>query len=273
MMTMRKPTGGVDVRLETRPSGIIARVTLDNERKLNTLNTPLMIQFVEEMKSLARKEELRAVVLTGAGARAFIGGADIEEMAELDPVTARRFITRLHECCDILRVLPVPVLARIEGFALGAGMEVAAACDLRIASETARFGMPEVKLGIPSVVEAALLPMLVGWGRTRQILLLGEIFTAAQARDWGFVERFVPAQELDAAVEEWLEALLACGPQAIRLQKRLISEWESQSPTEAVQAGIEAFCAAWQSPEPKLAMASFLAAKAARKRGGDRAKA
>jgi 1,4-dihydroxy-2-naphthoyl-CoA synthase len=176
MMTMRKPTGGVDVRLETRPSGIIARVTLDNERKLNTLNTPLMIQFVEEMKSLARKEELRAVVLTGAGARAFIGGADIEEMAELDPVTARRFITRLHECCDILRVLPVPVLARIEGFALGAGMEVAAACDLRIASETARFGMPEVKLGIPSVVEAALLPMLVGWGRTRQILLLGEIF-------------------------------------------------------------------------------------------------
>jgi enoyl-CoA hydratase len=266
MMTMRKPTGGVDVRLETRPSGIIARVTLDNESKLNTLNTPLMIQFVEEMKSLARKEELRAVVLRGAGTRAFIGGADIDEMAELDPVTARQFITRLHECCDILRVLPVPVLARIEGFALGAGMEVAAACDLRIASETARFGMPEVKLGIPSVVEAALLPMLVGWGRTRQILLLGEIFTAAEAGNWGFVERVVPAEALDAAVEEWLETLLARGPLAIRLQKQLIRDWESRSPSEAVQAGIEAFCAAWQSPEPKLAMRSFLAAKAARKR-------
>jgi enoyl-CoA hydratase len=262
----RKPTGGVDVRLEERSGRVIARVTLDNESKLNTLDTPLMSRFVEEMKSLARREELRAVVLTGAGTRAFIGGADIEEMAALDPVSAREFISRVHECCDVLRLLPIPVLARIEGYALGAGMEIAAACDLRIASRTARFGMPEVRLGIPSVVEAALLPMLVGWGRARQILLLGEIFTAAQAQDWGFVERVVPAKELDAVVDEWLDALLACGPRAIRLQKRLILDWESQSPRDAVQAGIEAFCEAWRSEEPKLAMRNFLAEKAARKR-------
>jgi enoyl-CoA hydratase/carnithine racemase len=216
---MRQPAGDVDVRFETRPGGIVARATLRNESRLNTLNTSLMARFIEKMKSLAGEKRLRAVVLTGADKRAFIGGADIEEMAELDPVTARGFISRVHECCNVLRALPVPVLARIEGFALGAGMEIAAACDLRIASKTARFGMPEVRLGIPSVVEAALLPMLVGWGRTRRILLLGEMFTAAQAQDWGFVERVAPSKELDAAVEEWLEALLACGPQAIRLQK------------------------------------------------------
>jgi len=167
-----------------------------------------------------------------------------------------------------LRLLTVPVLARISGYALGAGVEIAASCDLRLAAESARFGMPEVKLGIPSVVEAALLPMLIGWGRTRQILLLGEIFTAAEARDWGFVQRVVPDGELDGAIEEWLAALLACGPQAIRLQKRLILDWEKLAPSAAVDAGIEAFVTAWRSPEPKLAMESFLAAKAARKRAG-----
>jgi enoyl-CoA hydratase/carnithine racemase len=258
-------TGDVSVRLEARAGGSVARVTIDNQRQLNTLNTPLMMAFIEDMKALGALGELRAVVLTGAGTRAFIGGADIREIAALDATTARAFIGRVHECCEVLRALPVPVIARMEGYALGAGMEVAAACDLRIASQSAVFGMPEVKLGIPSVVEAALLPMLIGWGRTRQLLLLGETFTAAEAQDWGFVERMVPADALDDALEEWLEALLACGPQAIRLQKRLIRDWESLSPAAAVEAGIEAFVAAWRSDEPKLAMREFLAARAARK--------
>ena len=165
---MREGGGSVEVRLEERPGGLIARVTIDNQAKLNTLNSGLMRRFVEALRTLAANAQLRAVVLTGAGERAFIGGADIEEMAKLSPDTARAFITRIHDCCEALRLLPVPVLARIGGYALGAGMEIAAACDLRLASESARFGMPEVKLGIPSVVEAALLPMLIGWGRTRQ---------------------------------------------------------------------------------------------------------
>ena len=161
---MSPPGGSVEVRLEERPGGVIARITIDNQGKLNTLNSGLMAYFVEALRALAGNERLRAVVLTGAGERAFIGGADIEEMAKLDPGRARAFITRVHECCHALRLLAAPVLARISGFALGAGMEIAAACDLRIASASARFGMPEVKLGIPSVVEAALLPMLIGWG-------------------------------------------------------------------------------------------------------------
>lgn len=267
---MREGGGSVGVALEERPGGLIAWVTIEHEAKLNTLNSGLMSRFVEALKTLAENAQLRAVVLTGAGERAFIGGADIEEMAKLDPDTARAFITRIHECCEALRLLPVPVLARIQGYALGAGMEIAAACDLRLAAESARFGMPEVRLGIPSVVEAALLPMLIGWGRTRQILLLGEIFTAEEARDWGFVERVVSGHELDGAMEEWLEALLACGPQAIRLQKRLILDWEKLAPSAAVEAGIEAFVEAWRSPEPKLAMESFLAAKTARKRATGR---
>jgi enoyl-CoA hydratase len=121
--------------------------------------------------------------------------------------------------------------------------------------------MPEVKLGIPSVVEAALLPMLIGWGRTRQILLLGEIFPAAKAEEWGFIERSVPAGELDSAVDEWLGMLLAAGPRAVRLQKALIRCWEDLPIRAAVDAGAGAFVEAWRTDEPRIAMKSFLDAK------------
>lgn len=254
------------VRRDQRDGGWIATVTIDNPRKLNTLNSALMVEFVAAIENLAEDATLRAVVLAGAGDKAFIGGADIDEMAALDAVTARAFITRVHRCAKALRELPVPVIGRIQGFALGAGLEIAAACDLRVAAETARFGMPEVKLGIPSVVEAALLPALVGWGRTRQMLLLGETFTAAEAAEWGFVERVVPAAGLDAAVEGWIAALLAAAPRAVRLQKKLIRAWEDLLPSAAVEAGIDAFAATWDSDEPRQEMTKFLAARAARRR-------
>jgi enoyl-CoA hydratase len=257
----------VVVRRDDREGGRIATVTIDNRRKLNTLNSGLMAEFVAAIDGLAGDDALRAVVLTGACDKAFIGGADIDEMAALDAATARDFITRIHRCCNVLRDLPVPVIGRIQGFALGAGLEIAAACDLRVAAETAQFGMPEVKLGIPSVVEAALLPMLVGWGRTREMLLLGEMFTAVEAAEWGLVERVVPAAGLDAAVESWVAALLAAAPRAVRLQKKLIRAWEDLPLRAAVGAGIDAFAAAWESDEPRQEMTKFLAARAARRRG------
>jgi len=197
-------------------------------------------------------------VLRGAGDKAFIGGADIRAMATLDPAGARIFITDLHRACDALRRLPVPVIARIEGYALGAGLEVAASCDLRIAAESAKFGMPEVKVGIPSVIEAALLPQLIGWGRTRRLLYTGETINSETAERWGLVERVVPTAELDAAVEEWIAAILAAGPRAIQLQKSLMNEWEELGPREAIQRGIDAFAKAYDNEEPKERMARFL---------------
>jgi len=248
----------VDVRIETGDSGShVARVTIDNQRKLNTLNSSLMDDFVRAIEELAGDDELRAVVVTGAGDKAFIGGADIVEMSQLDAATCEAFITRLHRCCDALRELPVPVIARIQGYALGGGLEIAAACDLRIAADTAVFGMPEVKLGIPSVIEAALLPALVGWGRAREILLLGENFSAADAEKWGLVEKLVPRAELDAAVERCIAAILQTGPRAIRLQKKLIREWEDLPMREAIQAGIRSFSEAWATDEPSRRMQEF----------------
>jgi enoyl-CoA hydratase/carnithine racemase len=185
-----------------------------------------------------------------------------------DDHAGRAFITRVQACCHAVRSIPVPTIARINGFTFGAGLEMAAACDLRVASDNALFGMPEVKLGIPSVVEAALLPMLVGWGRTRQMLLLGENFNAQTAKEWGFLERIVAPASLDAAVEEWVSQLLTCTPRAVRLQKRLIRSWEDLPLRAAVQAGIDCFATAFETEEPVIAMRHFLAGQARRKTGG-----
>jgi len=265
---MEQPSGRqIEVRLDERPQGLVATVVIENARRLNTLNSALMAEFIDAMAALAENGALRALVLTGAGDKAFIGGADIKEMAAIrGGEAARSFITRVHGCCDAVRSIPVPTIARIQGFTFGAGLEIAASCDLRVAAETALFGMPEVKLGIPSVVEAALLPMLVGWGRTRQMLLLGESFSAREAQEWNLVERVTPAERLDGAVEAWVGQALDAMPGAVRLQKALIRSWEDLPLRAAVQAGIDAFAAAYGTGEPEAAMAQFLAAQAARKR-------
>lgn len=251
-----------EVRIEIREApgvGRVAHITLANEAKLNTLNPPLMREFAARMAALAADASLHAAVLTGAGPKAFVGGADIGAMAAIeDPAGAADFIALVHGCCRAVRECPVPVIARINGWTLGAGLELAAACDLRLAAETARFGMPEVRVGIPSVVEAALLPGLIGWGRTRRLLLLGETIEAPEALAWGLVERVVPAAGLDAAVAEWLALLGAAGRQALRRQKALIRQWEGLPMAEAIAAGIPAFAAAWEGEEPRRMLGAFL---------------
>jgi len=265
-------TGSADrkitLRRDERPQGVVAYLTIDNALQLNAMNSALMGAFVETMTELAADEGLRAVVLAGAGPKSFIVGADIDEMAGLESTAAAKaFITSLHRCCEAIRSHPVPVIARIQGYCFGGGLELAACCDVRIAADAAMFGMQEVKLGIPSVIEAALLPTLVGWGRAREIMLLGETFTAAEALAWGLVERVVPAAELDDAVEAWVGKLLTSKPGAVRSQKRLMRQWEDMPLSAAVQAGIGAFVEAYATAEPKAAMREFLAAKRARKRG------
>lgn len=248
--------GTFDVRVDEQG---VAFCTIDHRAKLNTLNVALMQRIIAALTSLGDRTGLRCVVLTGAGDRAFIGGADIREMAALrDPIEAERFIRSVHGVCDAVRRIPVPVIARIDGYCLGAGLEFAAACDLRIASSRSQFAMPEVRVGIPSVVEAALLPGLIGWGRTRRLLLLGETVAAETMLDWGFLERVVTAGELDEATEAWVECVLLGGPEAIRRQKALIAAWEGLPLGAAIAAGIPAFGSAFTTDEPARLMRGFL---------------
>ena len=255
-------------REERAEGGALVRFTIDNAAKLNTLNRALMREILEAADQLAADPDLRLVVVTGGGERAFIGGADLNEIAQLDRDTARDFISLVHACCDAFRRLPVPAIARIDGYTLGAGLELAAACDLRVASRRAVFGMPEVRVGIPSVVEAALLPQLIGYGRTRRLLLTGVTIDAEEALAWGLVDAIAPPDRLDAVVERFVAAILASGPNAIRLQKRLIREWEDLSATAGVARGVDTFVEAFDTDEAGRLAGARLAEMRARRGNG-----
>jgi enoyl-CoA hydratase len=253
---------GVHVKISEDGGPRIAAVVVDNQKKLNCLGTPRVVALREIFERLAQDDRLRAVVLTGAGDRAFIGGADLDELGGLCADSARLYITRLHKACRAIRDCPVPVIARVNGFCLGAGLEVAASADMRVASRNAVFGMPEVHMGLPSVIEAALLPGLIGWGRTREILLTGETFGADAALSMGFVQKVVPPSELDMAVTHWIELIARATPAAVRSQKALMNRWERVSVEEGVMAGIDALSDAYKTGEPQAAIGAFFAAKA-----------
>ena len=172
----------------------------------------------------------------------------------------------MHRCCDAFRRLPVPVIARIDGYALGAGLELACACDLRVASERSVFGMPEVRIGIPSVVEAALLPKLIGQGRARRLLLTGETIGAAEALAWGLVDVVVPPMSSTRRSSSSSGRSSRAGPRAIRLQKSLILDWEELPTAAAVERGIDCFVSAFDTDEPARMASAMLAELRARRR-------
>ncbi len=253
----------VHVKTSERKGGAVATITVDNERRLNCVGTATVVALREAFERIGRDQQLRAVVLTGAGERAFIGGADLNELGGCCADSGRLYITRLHKACKAIRDCPVPVIARVNGFCLGAGLEIAASADMRVAADTAVLGMPEVHMGLPSVIEAALLPGLIGWGKTREILLTGETFGAAEAKAMGFVQKVVAPAALDDAVEHWLALIFRGTPAAIRSQKALMNRWERVSVEEGIYAGIDALSDAYKTGEPQAAITAFFAAKKA----------
>jgi enoyl-CoA hydratase len=225
---------------------------------LNILGTPVIERLTNLLDELAPRPGLRVLVLRGTGDRAFSAGADIHEMAGLEPGSARAFIRRLAGLCEALRTVPVPVVARIPGWCLGGALEVAMSCDLRISSTEGRFAMPEVEVGIPSVIHAALMPRLIGSARARRLILTGETVDAGTALDWGLVDQVVEAAELDAAVQRTAERLAGFGPTVLRQQKRLLRDWERLGLAEAIEGSVAEFGAAFDTGEPQSRMQRFL---------------
>ena len=239
----------------------VVTLTIARSGKLNLISSSVTKALIEGLKRLGQDSSVRVLVLTGDGDRAFIGGADVKEMATLNPKTAKIFISSLHELCEAIRVFPVPVIARIQGWCLGGGLEVAAACDIRVAASTAQFGMPEVRMGIPSVIHAALLPRLIGSGRARWLMLTANLIDTSRALEWGLVDGIAESQQLDAEVERVLAALLACGPQVMRSQKRLLNTWDDVPLSEGVKVSIKEFGNAFRGEEPYYFMSEFLTRK------------
>jgi enoyl-CoA hydratase/carnithine racemase len=242
----------------TRDSRGVVHVTICNAGRLNILSSPVTDAMRDGLRHLAADRSIRMVVLRGQSEKSLIGGADIKEMAKLDQTSAEAFISRLRDLCEAVRNFPAPVIARMPGWCLGGGLEVAAACDFRIAAHDAHFGMPEVRVGIPSVIHAALLPRLIGWGRARWLVMTAENIDAPTALAWGLVDKVAAPGELDVAVEHTIETLLACGPEALRSQKALLRQWEELPLTESVNLSVKVFGESFLTDEPTRLMQEFV---------------
>jgi enoyl-CoA hydratase/carnithine racemase len=238
----------------------IATITFCGAARHNAVGVPTyeaLIRIGEELRTNAR---LRLVIVTGEGDKAFIGGGDIADMAAFTPVRSRASGTKMFQSNHVFRILPVPSIARINGYCLGAGMETAAACDMRVACDDARFGMPEVRLGMPSVAQTTLFAGLVGAGRAREICYRGHIFDAQAAYAMGFLNRVVPRDKLDSeGMQPIIDDILAAEPQAIRAQKRLLEGWIDQGVGAGTIASIDAFSAAYHTPAPQRRLQDYLA--------------
>ncbi len=238
------------------PNGV-ATLQLRNAKSLNILGANAMLDLTAALSAIGADPAVRVLVFRGTGEKAFIGGADIHEMSALSPDQARAFISQLKDLCEALRTLGVPVIARISGWCLGAGLEVAAACDLRLSSLDARYGMPEVHVGIPSVIHAALLPRLIGASRAAWMLMTGDPIDARTALDWGLVHALHDSANLDQAVDALAGKLLRLGPAALRQQKRLMASWQELPLREAIEASVFEFGQAFLTGEPKHYMDQF----------------
>jgi enoyl-CoA hydratase len=247
-----------------RRAGRVGRITLNRPERLNVLGSELIQAATASFAELGSDETLSVIVLDGAG-RAFSAGADVRELRDFKPDQARDFISHLHGLFATIRGLDQVVVAVVHGPALGAGCELAAACDLRVAAATATFGMPEVRVGLPSVIEAALLVPLIGLSRAAEWVYTGDVVSAAEAERQGFVNRLVPEEALAAALE--LAGRLATySRHALRLQKALVRRWYyDETLDRAVKLGIDAFVAAYRdSDDPREAMTAFLERRAPR---------
>ncbi|MEM7745361.1 MAG: enoyl-CoA hydratase-related protein [Pseudomonadota bacterium] len=247
--------GTVRLEIEASTHGPLAHLTLDHPERRNAMGPAVIASLKNRAGEIAARNDIRAVTLRGQGAL-FAAGANVKVMARLDPTGARAFITSLHEAIDAVRRLPVPVIAVLQGHCYGAAMELAAACDLRIADTTLIAGMPEVRVGLPSVIEACLLPRLIGWGKTSELLLTGRDVVGEENRQISFVERMSDPASLERDLADWLDQILACEPAAIRAQKQVLLGWQPDD-RAGIPASIDAFEATFKTGAPARALARF----------------
>ena len=205
-----------DIRV--KKEGRIATITVDRPNVLNASRHETMLEIDRALNDIEADENVRVIVLTGAGEKAFISGGDISVMAS-DPLWADK-APKGQEVCTRIEFFPKPVIARINGVALGAGIEIAMCCDIRIAAETAIMGQPELRLGIiPGYGATQRLPRLVGIGKAKELILMDVRIGAPEALRIGLVNQVVPLSELDSAVTQAAEKLLGMGPVALHMAK------------------------------------------------------
>jgi enoyl-CoA hydratase len=246
----------------------IATVTLNRPEKLNALNNEVLQELERIFADLEQDPEVGVVILTGAGEKAFVAGADIAELKTLDTAGARVQALRGQAVFQRIESLPKPVIAAVNGFALGGGCELALACHIRIASETARFGLPEVSLGIiPGYGGTQRLARLVGKGVALDLILSGEMAPAADALRMGLVSRVVPAADLQATALKLAKTILSRGPLALRSALAAVHEGLEMPQEQGLQYEAALFGLLAATQDMQEGMGAFLEKRAAAFKG------
>ncbi len=246
----------------------IAFLTVNRPEKLNALNRETMGELEQAFKSFRDDPNVKAVILTGAGDKAFVAGADIEEISELNRDSGVRFSLKGHEVLTLIETLPKLVIAAVNGFALGGGCELAMACHVRLASENARFGQPEVKLGIiPGYGGTVRLPRLVGKGKAMRMVLSGCMVSAKDAKCFGLVDEVYPQEELLVRAEELAKTVISMAPFAVASAIRSINEGLELGLNEAKRREAELFGETCATEDMKEGTKAFMEKRSANFKG------
>lgn len=237
----------------------VAILKVDRPKVLNALNRATLLEIQSALQELAQREDVRALIVTGEGEKAFIAGADVAEMADMTPREALEFARLGHQTLRMLEEFPWPVIAAVNGYALGGGLEVALACDLILASEGARIGLPEVTLGIfPGFGGTQRLPRLIGKARALEVILTGEMIDAQKAFQMGIVNRVCPQGELLQEAKKVARRIASNGPVAVRMAKKVVREGLQTNLRLAEELEVEAWANIFATEDQKEGMKAFL---------------
>lgn len=245
------------ITVENREATAI--VTVNRPDKLNALNAETVSELQRALQQVAADDSIRAVILTGAGEKSFVAGADIAELAKMSPLSGIQVSRQGQGAFRFLETMRKPVIAAVNGFALGGGLELALACHFRIASENAKFGLPEVKLGIiPGYGGTIRLPRVVGRGRALELILTGEMIDAQEAYRIGLVNHVFPQPELINAAEQLANKIVANGPVAVALAVEAVDHGYHASTEDALRLEANLFGLLASTHDMREGMGAFL---------------
>ena len=247
----------------------IATITFNRPKALNALNGALLAELNQALDAIAADENIRVLILTGAGDKSFVAGADISELATFDSLKAKAFARSGHNIIAKLQQLPIAVIAAVNGFALGGGTEIAIACDFIYASENAKFGQPEINLGvIPGFGGTQRLPRLIGTNMAKEMIFTGKMISAEEALQLGLVNKVVPQGTLMEEVGKTAGAIASKGKVSLREAKLAINNGMNVDLASGCSIEIDAFSLCYASPDAKEGTTAFLEKRKAEFKGG-----
>ena len=247
----------------------IATITFNRPKALNALNNRLLQEFINAVGETGRNEDIRVLVLTGSGDKAFVAGADIKELATFNALQAKMFSQFGHSALHALQSLPIPVIAAVNGYALGGGTEIALACDFIYASDNAMFGLPEITLGlIPGFGGTQRLSRLVGKNRAKEMIFTGEMISATEAMRIGLVNRVCPQTDLMDEVLQTAEKIVSKGRVSLRAAKQVINSGMDADLTTACNMEIDAFALCMASEDGTEGTRAFIEKRPPKFKGG-----